>query len=166
MAFITAQRTPRAGRSAAVATTPRPRLTVLAKPEPSRSALPFALLCSLIAVATLMTMLILNVQMGDTSFEITRLQAQSQRLDEQEQALTERAHELDTPQQLATRAREIGMVPVNDPAYIDLATGDVVGNPEPAAGAAPAADTADPVVPAAGGTADGTTYRGMGGEGN
>ena len=89
--------------------------------------MPFTILCTLIVTATLAALLYLNIQMSDTSYEITRLQSQSQRLTEEKQALTETDERLGTPQELERQAREIGMVPVTDPAYIDLDTGEIIG---------------------------------------
>ncbi|ASK66631.1 hypothetical protein CFK39_13355 [Brachybacterium avium] len=111
----------------------RPGLTVVASPKTAGSSMPFTMLCTLIVVATLAALLYLNIQMSDTSYEITRLQGQSQRLTEESQALAETNERLGTPQELARQAREIGMVPVADPAYIDLDTGEIIGETSPAA---------------------------------
>src|SRR5690606_18312966 len=78
----------------------RPRLTVVAAPEAGGSSMPFTLLCTLIVAATLSALLYLNIQMSDASYEITRLQGQSQRLTEERQALAETNERLGTPQEL------------------------------------------------------------------
>src|SRR5690625_8038672 len=99
--------------------------------------------------------------MSDTSYEITRLQSQSQRLTEEKQSLAETNERLGTPQELERQAREHGMVPVSEPAYIDLDTGAGRGptatseqtapTPEPtlaaAEAAAPPAQTYDAATP-------------------
>ena len=95
--------------------------------------MPFTILCTLIVTATLAALLYMNIQMSDTSYEITRLQSQSQRLTEEKQALTETDERLGTPQELERQARELGMVPVTDPAYIDLDTGKIIGETSSAA---------------------------------
>ena len=139
MALTNPVRSPRSAPQSA----PRPRLAVLARPETTRSPIPFALLITAIIAATLTAMLVLNIQMSSTSYELTRLEARSQRLTEQQQALAERNEQLGTPQELDRRAREIGMVPMQEPAYIDLATGTVIGGSgADASEAAPAADPA------------------------
>ncbi|MCS6712396.1 hypothetical protein JSY14_10300 [Brachybacterium sp. EF45031] len=163
MVSITATARPlRSPRPASPAST-RPRLTVVSRPRPRLSTVPFAILCTAILLASLLSVLVLNVQMSDTSYRITRLQAQSQRLAEEEQALVEQNRHLDTPQELEKRARALGMVPVGEPAYIDLATGEVVGG-EGAAATDPAGVQAPPApMPAVPGP--GTPYRGLGGEG-
>ena len=145
---------------------PTPRLAVLAAPKAAGSAMPFTLLCTAIVVATLAALLFMNIQMSDTSYEINRLQIQSQRLTEEQQSLAATNERLGTPQELERQARELGMVPVSDPAYIDLDTDSVIGGS--AEGAAPAsADTPveEAVLPPAQIYDQPTTYHGMGNEG-
>ncbi|WP_394214503.1 hypothetical protein [Brachybacterium vulturis] len=131
--------------------------------------MPFTVLCTLIVVATLAALLYLNIQMSDTSYEITRLQGQSQRLTEESQALAETDERLGTPQELARQAREIGMVPVSDPAYIDLDTGEIIGETSPAAQTGATAELAQVpervAVPPAQIYDEPTAYHGMGNEG-
>lgn len=151
------------------ATAPRPRLTVLAAPKAAGGIMPFTLLCTAIVAATLAALLFLNIQMSDTSYQITRLQAQSQRLTEEEQSLAATNERLGTPQELERQAREIGMVPVSDPAYIDLATGVVMGESVPVEQAAPAPQLAEvpaqQAVPPAQIYDQPEAYQGMGNEG-
>ncbi|MGP5251559.1 hypothetical protein [Brachybacterium alimentarium] len=151
------------------APTARPRLTVVAAPKTSGSSMPFTILCTLIVTATLAALLYLNIQMSDTSYEITRLQSQSQRLTEEKQALVETDERLGTPQELERQAREIGMVPVTDPAYIDLDTGEVIGETSPTAQTEVNPELADVpaevAVPPAQIYDQPTTYHGMGNEG-
>ena len=166
MASTSAARAARPGRVTRSAQQQRPSLTVLARPEPARSPLPFTVLCTLIVVGTLVALLLLNIQMSDASYKITRLQSQSQRLTEESQALQETNARLGTPQELEKSAREIGMVPVGNPAYIDLSTGTVMGESSPAGQVeqAPALPAAH-VVPPARLSDSSTAYRGMGNEG-
>ena len=147
----------------------RPRLTVVAAPKAAGSSMPFTMLCTLIVAATLSALLYLNIQMSDASYEITRLQGQSQRLTEEGQALAEANERLGTPQELERQAREIGMVPVTDPAYIDLDTGQIIGETSPAAQTESnpelAEVPADVAVPPAQIYDQPTAYHGMGNEG-
>lgn len=153
-------RLPQRGRLA------RPSLTILAAPRTGRSVIPFALLCTLIVVAALGSVLYLNVEMTGTSYEITRLQNQSQRLSEEQQALAETNDQLGTPQALEQQARELGMVPVDDPAYIDLTTGEILGSSD-AAAAQSGGDTAPAPasIPPAQIYDQPDSYHGMGNEG-
>lgn len=154
---------------AAEETRPAPRLAVVTRPRPQSSSVPFTLLCTVIAVAALAAVLFLNIQMSDMSYQVTRLEGQSQRLSEQQQDLSEQNQQLGTPQELEKRAREIGMVPVSEPAYIDLATGTVIGETDQQGAAAQeATDPAspDPVhVPPAQMYDEPRQYHGMGNEG-
>ena len=150
-------------------TAARPRLTVVATPKAAGSSMPFTLLCTLIVTATLAALLFMNIQMSDASYEITRLQGQAQRLTEEGQALAETNERLGTPQELERQAREIGIVPVSDPAYIDLDTGEIIGETSPAeqTGTNPelAEVPADVAVPPAQIYDESTAYHGMGNEG-
>ena len=149
------------------ATSARPRLTVLARPRTASSPLPFTILCTLIVAATLAALLYLNIQMSGTSYEITRLQSQSQRLTQEQQALAETNERLGTPQELEKQARELGMVPVSEPAYIPPPTAKALGDTAPTAGSAAVADTPDTsaAVPPAQIYDQPSSYRGMGNEG-
>lgn len=141
----------------------RPRLTVITRPNPRSSSVPFTILCTLIIVGTLFAVLMLNISMSDTSYRIKRLSIQSQQLSVTKQSLSERNQQLGTPQELERRATDLGMVPAADPAYIDLKTGKVIGEPHPAAGvAAPAQQP----VPVARIYDDSDAYWGMGNEGH
>lgn len=146
-----------------------PRLTVLAAPKAAGSAMPFTLLCTAIVVATLAALLYLNIQMSDTSYEINRLQIQSQRLTEEQQSLAAANERLGTPQELERQARELGMVPVADPAYIDLDTRTVLSGTVGAEAAAPAVQLAEVpaerAVPPARIYDQPEAYHGMGNEG-
>lgn len=155
-------------RSARPAGWSTPRLTVLARPKAAGSAMPFTLLCTAIVVATLAALLYLNIQMSDTSYEINRLQIQSQRLTEEQQALMATDERLGTPQELERQARELGMVPVTDPAYIDLDTRTVLSDTADAEAPAPpelAEVPAEQAVPPAQIYDQPQAYHGMGNEG-
>lgn len=159
----------RPARGPRTAQTARPRLTVVTAPKAGGSSLPFTLLCTLIVAATLSALLYMNIQMTGASYEITRLQGQSQRLTEESQGLAETNEQLGTPQELERQAREIGMVPVSDPAYIDLDTGEIIGETAPAeqtGGTPELADVpAEVAVPPAQIYDEPTAYHGMGNEG-
>lgn len=161
-------RTSRAAREQArprvAAPSARPRLTVVTRPDPRSSSVPFVVLCTLVIVGALAAVLMLNISMSDTSYRIGALQSESQELTIQKQALAEENERLGTPQELEVRATELGMVPAGTPAYIDLAEGTVIGDPQPAGGAAAAPE--QPPVPAAGISDHSEIYHGMGNEGH
>lgn len=166
MARTSAARVARTQAGSRTATAARPRLTVLARPEPARSSTPFVLLCTLLVAAALAALLVVNIQMSDTSYRITRLQGQSQRLTEQAQGLQETNERLGTPQELEKAARDLGMVPVDTPTYIDLSTGKVLGDTGTGTQTAPPAPAPEKVaVPPARIYDTPQAYRGMGNEG-
>jgi type II secretory pathway pseudopilin PulG len=118
------------------------------------------LLCTLIVVGTLLTVLFLNIQMSGTSYQITRLQGQTQRLTDQAQVLQETNDQLSTPQELEKRATDLGMVPAGSPAYIDLDSGTVVGDAVPVTDSTDRTDSG--VVPASRAYPTDEPYHGMG----
>lgn len=132
--------------SAASVSARRPVLALVARPEVGRSSVPFTVVCTIVLLAAIVGSLVLNIAMSNTSYEITRLQARSRDLKEQILTLEERQEVLGTPQELERRARDLGMVPGGNVAYIDLATGKIIGEAAAAEGAAPASLV--PVVPA------------------
>lgn len=154
-----------ADRALSTAQSVRPRLIVVTRAQPRHSALPFTVLCTLIIAVTLLTVLFLNISMSDTSYQISRLQSQSRTLEDTRQGLQEQDAKLGTPQELQARAEALGMVPSGETAYIDLSSGTVIGDPQPAG--APAAGPA-PVapVPQASIYPSDEAYHGMGNEGH
>ncbi|PWH06786.1 hypothetical protein DEO23_07675 [Brachybacterium endophyticum] len=160
MAISTA---PRVAPRRATRTSARPRLAVVAAPSPRRSPMPFAILCTLIVVATLATVLFLNIQMSDTSYRITRLESTSQKLSEDTQGLREQEDQLSTPQELGKRAEDLGMVPAGSPTYIDLGSDKVLGEAQPVQSSSGAESSS---IPAASIYEDAETYHGMGNEGD
>jgi hypothetical protein len=70
--------------------------------------------------------------MQQASFAATRLQDRVNVLSAEKQALDMELDQLRDPQQLAVAAKGLGMVAPSQPAFIDLATGAVLGNPTPA----------------------------------
>lgn len=109
-----------------------PRLTLLAEPAPGRSTVPFVALCTAILVGALLAVLVLNISMSQGSYELSRLQSQAGALTQREQDLQQELELRQAPQRLAVEAQQLGMVPSGQPAFIDLATGEIIGEPMPA----------------------------------
>ena len=118
----------------------RPRLRVV--PTPRRSATGLALLCVGLLGAGLLMLLLLNISIGKGAYELTELRDQERELAEQRQALSEQVQELSAPQKLAEAAEKLGMVPVDNPAFIDPENGTVKGEPEAATSPAPVRSSA------------------------
>jgi hypothetical protein len=119
-------------RPARVPATRAPRLTLLTAPEPGRSSIPFIALCTAVLVGALLAVLALNISMSHGSYELTRLQSEAGALTQRQQDLQQELELRQAPQNLAVEAQGLGMVPSGQPAFIDLATGEIVGEPVPA----------------------------------
>ncbi|KIE24083.1 membrane protein [Streptomyces sp. MUSC 125] len=127
---------------------PRGRAVRLARLLPvgrARAArTPFVLLVVLLLGGGLIGLLVLNSALSEGSFELADLQKRTKNLTDEEQALQRAIDAYSSPDALHRRARELGMVPGGDPAFLSP-DGKVEGvaaaaTPEPAA-------LTDPIVP-------------------
>ena len=92
----------------------------------------FVLLIALLFTITLGGVLALNTLLTKGSFTRYELLTQDAELVIREQALAAQIATLESPQNLATKAYELGMVPNTSPVFIDPATGALRGTPVPA----------------------------------
>lgn len=134
------QALPRPGGAAERATgTSRParsRLTLVAVPAPHPPRAPFFGLVVLVLGVGLLLLLLLNTVLAQDAFVLDDLQKRSAALADREQALAEQVAVAAAPQRLAQRARELGMVASDAPAFLRTADGAVLGSPAPASGQA------------------------------
>jgi cell division protein FtsB len=72
--------------------------------------MPFVTLVSLVLLGGVVGLLCFNTQMQQASFAATSLQTEADNLSAREQTLHDELQHLNDPQQLATRARNLGMV--------------------------------------------------------
>ncbi|MEU9448257.1 septum formation initiator family protein [Streptomyces sp. NPDC048277] len=93
---------------------------------------PFVLLVVLLLGGGLIGLLVLNSALSEGSFRLDDLQKQTKNLTDEEQALQRDIDAYSAPDALQRRARELGMVPGGDPAFLDP-DGTVKGVPSPAA---------------------------------
>ncbi|GGW67522.1 membrane protein [Streptomyces lucensis JCM 4490] len=107
---------------------------------------PFVLLVVLLLGGGLIGLLVLNSALSEGSFKLADLRKRTKNLTDEEQALQRDIDAYSAPDALQRRARELGMVPGGDPAFLGP-DGKVRGVPSPAA-AEPAALT-DPLAPEA-----------------
>jgi hypothetical protein len=107
---------------------PAPRLRVVA-PVTHRPATGLALLCVALLGGGLLALLLLNISLGKGAYVLTELQGQQRRLAENQQQLAEQVEARSAPQQLASSARKLGMVPAPNPAFVRLPNGKVEGQP-------------------------------------
>jgi hypothetical protein len=111
----------------------RARLTVVPRAPRGRAArVPFVTLVSLLLVGGVAGLLCFNTSMQQSSFRVTALEAHAAALDSQEQSLTLQLGTLRDPQQVALRAKRLGMVPPPSPAFLRLSDGKVLGSAVPA----------------------------------
>ncbi|WP_328668596.1 septum formation initiator family protein [Streptomyces sp. NBC_00328] len=102
---------------------------------------PFVLLVVLLLGGGLIGLLVLNSALSEGAFRLDDLQKETKSLTDEEQALQRDVDSYSAPDALQRRARELGMVPGGDPAFLGP-DGKVKGVP----GAAGAAASA-PVIP-------------------
>lgn len=93
---------------------------------------PFAALVALLLSAGLVGLLLLNTALNQGSFQLTQLQQQTTRLTDQQQGLQQQIADWSAPDELAARARQLGMVPGGVPAFLKD-DGTVLGSPQPLA---------------------------------
>jgi cell division protein FtsB len=110
----------------------RARLTVVPRSRTRATRVPFVVLVSLLLIGGVAGLLLFNTQMQQVSFTATSLEQQAQILDAREQSLKLQLESLRDPQRVAVQAREMGMVPPANPAFLRLSDGKVLGEPRPA----------------------------------
>jgi hypothetical protein len=92
----------------------------------------FPVVCVSLLAGGLLAVLVLNAALAQGSFELGRLQATSSELADQQESLTQSIDEQRSPEQLASRARALGMVPATAAAFLRLSDGKVLGVAKPA----------------------------------
>ncbi|GAA0324173.1 hypothetical protein [Kineococcus aurantiacus] len=108
----------------------RPELQVVTPPVVRRLRLPLPVACVLLLTLGLLGLLMTNIAIAGDAYEITDLQVQSQRLSNEQQAVAESLAQQSSPEQLARRAQQLGMVAAPDPVH--LSEHGVVGKATPA----------------------------------
>ncbi|MFJ4482173.1 septum formation initiator family protein [Streptomyces longwoodensis] len=109
------------------------RLARLLPGRPRQAArTPFVLLVVLLLGGGLIGLLVLNSALSEGAFQMDDLQRDTKNLTDEEQALQRDIDSYSAPDALQRRARELGMVPGGDPAFLDP-DGAVKGVPSPAA---------------------------------
>lgn len=109
------------------------RLRVVPRRAPQRTRVPFVALVSLVLLGGVVGLLLFNTSMQQAAFATTALENQAGTLAARQQTLEMELDVLRDPQRVALRAQAMGMVPGRTPAYLQLETGEVLGEPAPAA---------------------------------
>ncbi|MGE5762570.1 MAG: hypothetical protein ACM3ZF_01355 [Mycobacterium leprae] len=126
---------------------PRPTLA-LVPPTPARAPrAPFVVLVVGLLASGLVVLLLLNTVLAQDAFVLDRLHRRVKLLGDREQALAEAVARAQAPDTLAARARALGLVPSDAPAFLDLPSGRVLGEPRPAPPPPPPPPAAAPTRP-------------------
>jgi hypothetical protein len=126
-AMTTSART-RVQRTAAAAVE-RARLTLVPVSRGARPRAPFAVLVLTVLGVGVVGLLMFNTQLQQGSFYASSLQHQADALTAQKQRLQMQLDALRDPQAVAAAGRRLGMVAPSVPAFIDLSTGRILGDP-------------------------------------
>ncbi|MET7638866.1 septum formation initiator family protein [Streptomyces sp. NPDC005438] len=97
----------------------------------SAARTPFALLLVLIMGTGLLALLLLNSSLNQGSFQKDQWEKETNELTDEQQALQEEVDRKSAPDALERRARELGLVPGGDPAFL-FPDGRVRGSASPA----------------------------------
>ena len=110
----------------------RARLTVVPRRRTRAPRVPFVTLVSVVLLGGVVGLLLFNTSMQQASFAATALEEQATNLSAREQTLQMELERLRDPQRVAEAARRQGLVIASAPAFLDLDTGAVTGEPTPA----------------------------------
>lgn len=109
-----------------------PRLAVIEGFAGRRSAIPFALLILGVLGIGLVCLLMLNTAMDENSVKTAQAQQRQAALTDREQQLAQQLAGLNAPGALSSQAAALGLVPNPQPAFLNPASGAVLGSPSPA----------------------------------
>ena len=110
----------------------RARLRVVPSRRTRASKVPFVVLMTLLMLGGVVGLLLFNTSMQQAAFATTALEEQARTLTARQQTLTMELDVLRNPQRVAQQAQRMGMVPSHRPAYLELPSGKVLGEPAPA----------------------------------
>lgn len=125
-----------ATRGARAQKSARPHLRMVSPLRPERASRGvFALVVTGLLGVGMVLILVINTSLAQGAFTISELQAEQATLSQQEQTLSEQVAAAAAPDNLEQQARAMGMVPSENPVFLSVPTGEVLGKPRPAAGA-------------------------------
>ncbi|PPB50245.1 hypothetical protein C4K88_06215 [Arthrobacter pityocampae] len=100
--------------------------------RPARRKVPFAVFSLLVLAAALASVLMLNISVSGTQYELVQLRNQQTALNQENEALVLAIEAKEAPQNLAAAATKLGMVPSPSFGTIELDSKTVTGTPEAA----------------------------------
>lgn len=107
----------------------RARLTVVPRRRTRAARMPFVALVSMVLLSGVVGLLLFNTSMQQASFAATALEDQANTLAARQQTLQMDLDRMRDPQRIAQAAIGLGMVQACNPAFLELGTGKVVGQP-------------------------------------
>ena len=114
----------------------RPHLRMVSPLRPERASRGlFALIVTGLLGIGMVLILVINTSLAQGAFTVSELKAEQAVLAQQEQTLAEAVAAAAAPENLEQQARAMGMVPTDTPVFLSVPSGEVIGNPKPAAGA-------------------------------
>jgi hypothetical protein len=114
---------------------PKPPLALVPAVPSDAPRAPFVVLVVTLLVAGLGGLLFLHTALAEDSFRLHDLQVRSALLENEQQALEQKLALEASPRRLSARAQALGMVRSENPAFIRLSDGRILGKPK--AGVAP-----------------------------
>lgn len=124
----------------------RARLTVVPRTRAQAARMPFVALVTMMLLGGVVGLLLFNTSMQQSSFAATALEGQATTLAARQQSLQMELDRLRDPQRIATAAQRLGMVQACTPAFLELGSAAVTGQPCAADGSVPFRITAPPPV--------------------
>lgn len=94
------------------------------------SSLGFGLLCLLIICVGMVLLLMLNIRLQSSGFEVSAAQSQVKELDNKVGILENKVLELGSTVQIAEKATALGMVPNNSAVYLKMPSGEILSGPQ------------------------------------
>jgi hypothetical protein len=91
----------------------------------------FAVFVSIVGIAGLMFLLLINTLLAQDAFKISELKAEAKLVSDQREAIAREIDAISSPEALAKKAAELGMKPSKVPNFLDLNTSpekDVIKN--------------------------------------
>jgi hypothetical protein len=124
-----------------------PRLRVVSAPRHARSRAGLVVACVALLALGLVGLLLLDVSLERGTYDLRDQNVRAEQLREQEQRLQQDIRDRTAPQNLAARARKLGMVDAAGSPVFVLPNGRTIGVPQRAAASPSPTVTAKPPVP-------------------
>lgn len=105
----------------------RPELHIVAALAPQKNNLPFLVLIATIFLSAFLVQLVVNAQMVSTAYAMQEKQIELNELQDHTETLQTQVERASSPETLAQRAEELGMVRAQAPGAICLEDGTITG---------------------------------------